>query len=273
MSHKTYRTDKNCLNCGAFVEQKFCPNCGQENLELKESFFHMVGHVIGDFFHFDSKFFRSFIPLFTKPGFLTNEYWSGRRAHYIHPLRLFFFVTIVMVIISNAYYHKYEHLIKEEKIVRTGPAPNSAESKKEFEEKEREITSMVDRTFNFLANYLKYISFLLLPLYALIFKIFYWRHKKLYLEHLTYTLHLQSFAYIIISLLLLIPLFITPSARDWYDFAFIGITTIYMVFSLRFLYKQSWMKTILKTIIVSSVIILTTVVVVGVIMLTFLHSE
>src|SRR5688500_1590968 len=106
MSHKKYRAETNCLNCGTEVLGRFCQNCGQENIEIKENFFHMVTHVMGDFFHFDSKFFRSLKPLFIKPGFLTREFWDGKRMQYIHPLRLFFFVTIVMVIIANAYYKK-----------------------------------------------------------------------------------------------------------------------------------------------------------------------
>ncbi|MCH7677577.1 DUF3667 domain-containing protein, partial [candidate division KSB1 bacterium] len=38
---------------------------------------------LGDYFTFDSRFFRSFIPLLRKPGHLTNEYNSGRRVSYI----------------------------------------------------------------------------------------------------------------------------------------------------------------------------------------------
>src|ERR1700741_894608 len=135
MSHKNYRKETNCLNCGAVVERRFCPECGQENLEIRENFFHIAFHTIGDFFHFDSKFFRSLIPLFTKPGFLTRQYWEGKRTSYIHPLRLFFFITIVMVIIANAYYHKYEKQIKEEKIVRTTDSKPLSKSEKEESEK------------------------------------------------------------------------------------------------------------------------------------------
>src|SRR5688572_9202177 len=98
MSHKKYREEKNCLNCGAEVSGKFCQNCGQENVEQRDNFLHMVGHFISDYLHFDSKFFRSLVPLIIKPGFLTKEYWEGKRTRYIPPLRLFFFVTILFVL-------------------------------------------------------------------------------------------------------------------------------------------------------------------------------
>jgi hypothetical protein len=253
MSHKKYRKETNCLNCGSEVTGKFCSDCGQENIETRENFFHLAFHTIGDFFHFDSKFFRSMIPLFVKPGFLTQEYWAGRRTNYIHPLRLFFFATIVMVIIANAYYHKYEKQIKAERITRSSTSVNdSLEPKTEQERLQRErmgrkIVSGTEKVFDYAAAYLKYISFLLLPIYAFGFKLLYIRSKKLYVDHLVYTLHFQSFVNIVVSLLLLIPLFFLPSAREWFLKVTLILSILYIIISLRFLYQQSWLKTILKS--------------------------
>lgn len=94
MSNKL-RTEKNCLNCGSVVEERFCSHCGQENIETKENFFHQLGHVIGDITHFDSKFFRTIVYLFTKPGFITLEYLKGKRISYVHPVRLFVFTSFL----------------------------------------------------------------------------------------------------------------------------------------------------------------------------------
>jgi hypothetical protein len=268
MSHKKYRAETNCLNCGAQVLGRFCQNCGQENIETKENFFHMVTHVIGDFFHFDSKFFRSLKPLFIKPGFLTKEYWEGKRMHYIHPLRLFFFVTIVMVIIASAYYKKFEQQIKKEKVVTTsGSTGNvSEEERRETEKVRTKIVSSVDKTFDYMSAYLKYISFLLLPVYALGFKLLYIRSKRYYIDHLVYTLHVQSFAYIIVSLMLLIPLFISPAARDWFMKAMLWITAVYILLSLKYVYRQSWVKTIVKSFLAMGYILFVTVIFITLIM-------
>ncbi len=51
-------------------------------------------------FFYDSKFQKTFVPLFTKPGFLTREYLEGRRIRYVHPLRLYFFVSFVLLFFS-----------------------------------------------------------------------------------------------------------------------------------------------------------------------------
>lgn len=98
MSHSKYRKEKDCLNCGHIVEDKFCTQCGQENLELKESAFHMIVHAIADYFHFDSKFTNTMKPLLIQPGILTREYINGKRASFLHPVKLYIFISILFFI-------------------------------------------------------------------------------------------------------------------------------------------------------------------------------
>ncbi len=92
---KHYRTENDCLNCGAELQGKFCHVCGQENLQIKESFGHMMEHAISDYFHFDHQFFNTLKPLLFKPGFLTNEYMAGRRVSYLHPVKMYIFISVV----------------------------------------------------------------------------------------------------------------------------------------------------------------------------------
>jgi len=103
---KHYRKENDCLNCGTILEGKFCHNCGQENLEMKESFGHMMNHAISDYFHFDHQFFHTLKPLFTKPGFLTNEYMAGRRANYLHPVKMYIFISLVYFVVLFQTGHK-----------------------------------------------------------------------------------------------------------------------------------------------------------------------
>ena len=92
---KHYRTDTNCLNCGTMLQGKYCHHCGQENLEIKESFGHMMNHAVSDYFHFDHQFFHTLKPLLFKPGMLTNEYTAGRRMQYLHPIKMYIFISVV----------------------------------------------------------------------------------------------------------------------------------------------------------------------------------
>jgi len=274
MSHKKYREETSCLNCGANVPSKFCPECGQENLEVRENFFHLVGHFISDYFHFDSKFFRSVVPLFTKPEFLTKEYCDGRRTNYIHPLRLFFFITIIFVIASSYFYSHYEKLIKSSAFrfsadsallkfddaylaklndtvkVFVGKGHDSVRVKKIREEKAdaKSIPEKLWEGTDHVIKNLKYVTFFLLPVYAFLFKLLYIRKKSFYVDHLVYTMHVQSFTYMVLSVIFLLTLFF-PIPLDVVRRISMLILFVYLLISLRYLYQQAWWKTVLKSLI------------------------
>ncbi len=99
MSHLKERKEKNCLNCNAEVQGRFCHNCGQENIEPKETVWHLISHFFQDITHFDGKFFSSLKCLITKPGFLSTEYLIGRRASYINPIRMYVFTSAIFFLI------------------------------------------------------------------------------------------------------------------------------------------------------------------------------
>ena len=93
MSSSKLRQEDNCLNCGEKVQARFCAHCGQENKEPIESFLSLLVHFIEDLLHYDGKFFSTLRLLFLKPGFLTQEYISGKRVSYIHPIRFYLFTS------------------------------------------------------------------------------------------------------------------------------------------------------------------------------------
>ena len=93
MSHFKERKEKICLNCNAELQGRFCHKCGQENIEPKESFLHLLSHLVSHEFHFDSKFFSTAKHLLLTPGFLTKEYMAGRRVSYLDPIRMYIFLS------------------------------------------------------------------------------------------------------------------------------------------------------------------------------------
>ncbi|RWY50145.1 DUF3667 domain-containing protein [Mucilaginibacter gilvus] len=96
---KHYRHETDCLNCGTELQGNFCHKCGQENLQMKESFGHMINHAVSDYFHFDYQFFHTLKPLFAKPGKLTVDYLEGRRAQYLHPVKMYIFISLIFFVL------------------------------------------------------------------------------------------------------------------------------------------------------------------------------
>lgn len=106
MSHQKERVEKNCLNCNAEVQGRFCQVCGQENIETKESFWSLATHFIYDVTHFDGKFFSTLKYLLFRPGFLSKEYLRGRRITYLHPIRMYVFTSAIFFLILFSFYQK-----------------------------------------------------------------------------------------------------------------------------------------------------------------------
>lgn len=87
-----------CENCHAFINGKFCSQCGQSQDSSIRYFWSVILHLLHDIFSFDSRASRTLKPLIFKPGFLTKEYFCGRRVHYVPPLRLYLFISIIFFI-------------------------------------------------------------------------------------------------------------------------------------------------------------------------------
>lgn len=101
MSHHPLRTENDCLNCGATVENRYCSHCGQENIINRPSFAYLFKHFFGDLFHYDSGFWRTMKTLLFRPGILVRDYLNGKRKSYVEPAKLYIFVSFVAFFIPH----------------------------------------------------------------------------------------------------------------------------------------------------------------------------
>ena len=104
----------------------------------------------------------------------------------------------------------------------------------------------------YLFKHLSWIMFILVPFLALIFMLFYYKSKKVYVAHLIHSIHLHSFTFLIYSCILLCALFI-PFESAVTTIRVIGgvIIIIYGYKSIRKVYKRSHLRTILKSLVIS----------------------
>ena len=98
MAIKPTRQDKICQNCDNVVHERFCPKCGQENIETRKSFRHIFSHFLKDFTYYDNKFWKTIFYLFFKPAALSKAYISGKRLRYLDPFRLYIFISFITFI-------------------------------------------------------------------------------------------------------------------------------------------------------------------------------
>ncbi|HEX2608917.1 MAG TPA: DUF3667 domain-containing protein [Flavisolibacter sp.] len=102
MSHQPERIEKDCLNCGAMVQGRYCQVCGQENIVTKQNFWGLTKHFVYDIFHFDGKFFDTLRYLIFRPGFVPKEYVKGKRNSYLDPIRMYLFTSALFFLIFFA---------------------------------------------------------------------------------------------------------------------------------------------------------------------------
>lgn len=88
-----------CANCHADLAGEFCARCGQRH----EPHIHTVAHFAAEAFesisHADSRLWRTLWYLFSRPGFLTREFFAGRRVVYLPPFRLYLVLSIIFFLV------------------------------------------------------------------------------------------------------------------------------------------------------------------------------
>jgi len=238
MSKNPLRKDKTCLNCRHVVENRFCPNCGQENIDTRKTFYHLFVHFFEDLTHYENAFWKTIKNLLLKPSTLTKEYLSGKRLSYLAPVRLYIFISLITFFLISISSSKDPFQITVEK---TEPKTALEEineksstffgyhSTKELDsiqnsdsktEKlspfnywilhkglsiiERNSTQEIIEKFkeSFIHNLPK-LLFLYMPIFAFLLWIFHSKKRWYYFDHGIFTLHYFSFLLLITLMLFL----------------------------------------------------------------------
>ena len=148
MSHSPIRKNKTCLNCRHVVEQKYCPNCGQENTDSRKTFHHLFIHFFEDLTHYENAFWKTIKNLLFKPSTLTKEYLSGKRLSYLAPVRLYIFISFVTFLLIALFpSHISEDLTKGEKEITSNFEKVDKKEKKSWDEKSYLKSKTLDKSY------------------------------------------------------------------------------------------------------------------------------
>lgn len=100
-SHVIPAAPRNCLNCKTPMQGPFCYQCGQHERVSVRHFGLLLRDIIHDVFEMDSRLVRTLKPLLFRPGFLTVEYFAGRRQRYVPPLRLYVISSLLFFLLIS----------------------------------------------------------------------------------------------------------------------------------------------------------------------------
>jgi hypothetical protein len=90
-----------CLNCTQPLmgNENFCSYCGQKNTTKKLSFGVFLSNLFEGLFSYDSRFWRTFIPLLLRPGKVSKEFIEGKRAKFVNPFQMYLNVSVVFFLL------------------------------------------------------------------------------------------------------------------------------------------------------------------------------
>jgi hypothetical protein len=101
-----------------------------------------------------------------------------------------------------------------------------------------------------LFSYLPYMMLCCIPLFAFVLKVLYFRRHIFYIDHLVYALHIHTFAYTGIMLIVLATIGLNreaPGLIAGWIIALLWIAFVVQIFlSIRFVYRQGWFFSIFK---------------------------
>ena len=120
------------------------------------------------------------------------------------------------------------------------------------------INALLDETetqeqfINQLLSYGSASLFVFLPLFTLFLKLFYVRRKYTYIDHLVFVFHTQTIFFILLSIYFLIALF-SPKPQLW---LFLSLFLSYLLIAMHTFYKQSYLKTVIKFLMLNAVFLI-----------------
>lgn len=109
--HSRYIQCKNCHKT-CIRNFNFCPHCGQtikDELTISVLFYN----TISNYFSFDARFFKSFLPLIFKPGYIPKEFIKGKRMLYLHPAQYYLFVSLIFFFLFSFKTRELNHSFED----------------------------------------------------------------------------------------------------------------------------------------------------------------
>lgn len=257
-----------CLNCGCVLTQprpKFCGACGQETNLRPPRFVEFVQQLGGAYFSTEGALWRTLALLLFWPGELTRRYLAGRRKHYVLPLRLYITLSLLALVLlrlqtpsdlqlngavaAEAADKRNITVLGLGDTARAGLKDGvffcndlpkwvckRLESRLDLDPKSfaRELARVPERFLSHSGT----AMFLLVPFFALLHKLLYWRVGMRYSEHLVHALHVHSLWFAALALALL----------PWSAVAaLLAIAVpVYTLLAAKRVYGGGWWATLLK---------------------------
>ena len=254
---------RSCPNCSAELDGPYCSSCGQRQMDLDQPFRDLAGEAMESFLSVDARILRTLWPLIRRPGQLTVEFMEGRRVRYVHPFKLYFAFTVVLFLgLAMSGYSVIQIGESEDVVTGVRVELSEEEGAEETAEPSEEPSFLgrvlgpvgelaendPDRLNRIFTDRLAKSVILLVPVFALLLLVLY--HRRRYVAHLVFSLHLHSFAFLALVVGLVIDLAVrAPEQSRPGNGLAVLVIAIYSFLALRRVYGQGRFVTVIKMVV------------------------
>jgi tetratricopeptide (TPR) repeat protein len=245
-----------CPNCGAEAPREYCPRCGQSQEIETPTVWEWVRDFVDQVLALDVRLPRTLRALATKPGYLTAEWLAGRRARYVSPSRLYlfcsflFFAGAIAVPEIDPGANSTVRELAGEVAMRAMEGLAEGLSAAEIEDP-RAGYGQGPETAAFLSTIFgrelqaaaSAVFFLMMPVFALLLTGLYRKHESSYIDHLVFSVHVHSLAFLWLAVTWVVTSGL-PVSGTWVDVVFFLLLVYlvgYVVVALRRVYGHSYL--------------------------------
>lgn len=250
-------TTNQCLNCGAGPVTAYCAECGQKAGQLNPTVRELLHDVWHEVLHIDGKVLTTARALLSRPGFLTREYFAGRRAQYVRPLRLYLIFSVI--------YFGAIQLLPADAGRRSGfnieftPSANETAADVQAALEARGFESQEEAraaTNQALTHYFPHAFFILVPFFALLVWLVTRRSGLNYPQHLYFALHVHAAAFAISAVSQVAWLVPNAAAGDVLRMLGVLWIVVYLVLALRRVYRTTVVGALWRTAVIGPVYVM-----------------
>lgn len=250
-----------CLNCGAPLTGAYCARCGQKATRPDPTLGAFLHETTHELTHWDGKVPATLKTLFLKPGVLTVDFLSGRRARWLSPLRVYLICSVAFfagrALIEELGLRPVREVVAVSLDERGHTGPLTAEERAKLEQGpvgrilgadrfERAAADPARLNREFEAVFPRAL-FILLPVFALLTNLMWRKARPGYPAHLYLALHIHAAVF---GALLIYTLAVGVITSDTAAFLVFGVILAYIVWygltALHRVFGQSWPRTVLK---------------------------
>jgi uncharacterized protein DUF3667 len=206
------RQPDRCSNCDALLDGPYCSRCGQQSVNQHVHFNQFISEAIDDALSLDRRLVRTLRPLLFRPGLLTRDYLLGRCVAHVPPLRAYLISAVIFFGLFSIFPNRAQVEIfttGETRNVGTGsrmsfefPAHSPIDDAR-YQQLVARAKANPDDFARAAGAAVPRVSFLFLPIFAGLLKLFY-RRQGYYLDHLVFSLYYHAFVFVLFSLLFLV---------------------------------------------------------------------